>query len=116
MNFEQMIETAKALIAVPWCCKELKEAAQVWLDSINTPGERAAAEAFVKEAEEDACTIDDVIGFFSSPGAAAHFGDEQVKAKLAGLKDKKAHGEKYCDCDACALAVKVFENKAIILR
>ena len=115
MDLKQMIETANALIAVPWCCKELKDAAQNWLDSIGTAGERAAAEAFVKEAEEDACSIDDVMEFFSGPGAAAHFGEEKAKAKLKELEVKKANGEKYCDCDACALAVKIFENKDVIL-
>ena len=59
MTKQELIETTGTLIAAESCCQELKSAAQAWLDAVGKDGEKAAAEAFLKELKEDVCTIDD---------------------------------------------------------
>lgn len=115
MNFESMKATAEALIAVPNCCPELKAAGAAWLAAIGTDDEKAAARTFVEEAREDACDIDGTIEFFASPAAAAHFGAERASAMLRAAEAHKAAGGKYCNCEACSLAVDIFENADVIL-
>ena len=110
MTKQDLIETTKKLIAAPSCCQELKTAAQAWLDAAGTAGEKAAAEAFLKELKEDVCMIDQVIPFFESPRAVQYFGEEKAK-ELAALAHKvKADGGKWCFCDACAAGAKLLEN------
>jgi len=112
MNKQELIETTKTLIAAPSCCQPLKEVAQAWLDAVGTAGEKAAAEAFLKELKEDVCTIDDVIPFFESPRAVQYFGEEKAK-ELAALAHKvKADGGKWCFCEACAAGAKLIEDEA----
>ena len=112
MNKQELIETTKTLIAAPSCCQPLKDAAHAWLDAIGTAGEKAAAEAFLKELKEDVCTIDDVIPFFESPRAVQYFGEEKAK-ELAALAHKvKADGGKWCFCEACAAGAKLIEDEA----
>ena len=109
MDITKLVEATKAMIAVPYCCPELKKAAGDWLSAIGTPGEEAAAKAYVAELHEDVCTIDDAVEFFKSPHAAEHFGAEQAAAKLKEVLTKKANGEKYCGCEACSLGAFVME-------
>ena len=40
MNKEELMKKTKDLIAVPYCCSELKTAAQNWLDAVGTEKER----------------------------------------------------------------------------
>lgn len=116
MNIDQLIKTTRALIEVPYCCPELKKAAEAWLGSIGSDSERAAARAYVEELREDVCTIDDAIAFFSSPKAAEHFGKQEAAAKLTEVIKKKAQGEKYCGCEACSLGAQVLENSELLLK
>ena len=112
MNKQELIETTKTLIAAPSCCQPLKAAAQAWLDAAGTAGEKAAAEAFLKELKEDVCTIDDALGFFGSPKAAEYFGEEKAKELDAFAKQQKANGAKWCFCPACAEGAKLLESAA----
>ena len=110
MTKQELIETAKTLIAAPPCCQELKTAAQAWIDSVGTAGEKAAADALLAELKEDVCTIDQVIPFFESPRAVQYFGEEKAK-ELAALAHKvKADGGKWCICAACTAGAKLLEN------
>lgn len=45
---EKAIERTKELLS-NWCCDELKEAAQNWLDSIGTDKEKEAGKKYVLE-------------------------------------------------------------------
>jgi hypothetical protein len=110
MTKQELIETAKTMIAAPSCCQDLKTVAQTWIDAVGTAGEKAAADALLAELKEDVCTIDDVIPFFESPRAVQYFGEEKAK-ELAALAHKvKADGGKWCFCDACAAGAKLMEN------
>ncbi len=55
---QELIETAKAMIAAPSCCQDLKSVAQAWIDAVGTAGEKAATDALLAELKEDVCTID----------------------------------------------------------
>ena len=112
MTKQELIETTGALIAAPSCCQELKAAAQAWLDAVGKDGEKAAAEAFLKELKDDVCTIDDALAFFGSPRAVEYFGEEKAKELDAVAKKVKADGGKWCFCPACAAGAKLLENAA----
>lgn len=110
MTKQELIETAKAMIAAPSCCQDLKTIAQAWIDAVGTAGEKAAADALLAELKEDVCTIDEVIPFFESSVAVRYFGEEKAK-ELAALAHKvEADGGKWCFCDACAAGAKLLEN------
>ena len=51
----EMIENLKLrcqeLLAVPYCCDELKEATQAWLDAIGTDREKELGKALIAELE-----------------------------------------------------------------
>ena len=115
MNKNELVETVKSMIAAPSCCADLKAVGRNWLDAVGTAGEKAAAEALLKELGEDVCTLDDVLGFFASPAAEAHFGAEQAKAMLEHGRELKANGGKWCFCPACAAGAKILEDPDSLL-
>lgn len=115
MNKNELVETVKSMIAAPSCCADLKAVGRKWLDAVGTAGEKNAAEALLSELEEDVCSIDDVLGFFASPAAEAHFGAEQAKALLEQGRQVKANGGKWCFCPACAAGAKILENRDSLL-
>ena len=92
MTKQELIETAKAMIAAPSCCQDLKTVAQAWIDAVGTAGEKAAADALLAELKEDVCTIDDVIPFFESPRAVQYFGEAKAKELAAFAHKVKADG------------------------
>ena len=51
MTKQELIETAKAMIAAPSCCQDLKTVAQAWIDAVGTAGEKAAADALSGRTE-----------------------------------------------------------------
>ena len=55
-------------------------------------------------------TLDENEAFITSPKGAEVFGDRR-DAMLAHVKELKAKGEKYCDCDACKLAKSILDKK-----
>ena len=94
---DSLIEKTKALIAVEWTNADLKAAAQKYLDTVNDLEANAAAtKAYVAALEENVTTVDELA---QVPQFAEH---------AAGLKAK---GEKYCDCDACALGADILSKK-----
>ena len=115
MTKSEIVSICEQLIAVPYCCAELKEIGRAWIDSIGTADEQDAAAALIAELTEDICTIDDAIGFFSSPKAEEFMGAEAAKAKLESVLKEKEDGALYCGCEACTLGVKLLEAKDIIL-
>lgn len=56
-------ELTQDLLQAPSACKEVKEAAQNYLDAAGTEKEADAATAYVKELEADIMPIDGLISF-----------------------------------------------------
>lgn len=103
------------LVAVPYCCPELKDSANAWKAAACTEAEKVAAVALIQELKEDVMDVDHTIEFFKSPNAAKYFGPEIAAQKLEGLLQHKANGGKYCNCDACACGAELLEREAILL-
>jgi len=112
MTKENLIQTAKEMIAAPSCCAPLKAKAQAWIDN---PDDKAVAEEFITELEGDITPIDGLVAFANSPVPAKLFGEEGAKKFLAHANELKAGGAKYCDCAACTPGLKILENKKLIL-
>ena len=115
MEKKELIKTAEELIAVPWCCPELKEAAGKWIAAFGTENEHEAAEALVNELIEDVVPVDGALAFFAAPEAAEHFGAEEAARMAAHMRELKENGAKYCDCDACAKGAALLEAKDLLL-
>lgn len=108
-------ELTEDLLAAPSACAEVKESAQAYLNAVGTDKESDAAKTFVAELEEDIMPIDGLIAFAESDMGAKVFG-EGVKNVLMHAKDRKAAGEKYCDCPACAACEALLNQKDQILK
>ncbi len=115
MDKQELMSVCTELINNPPCCAELQAAGRAWLEAVGTPGEREAAEALLAELHEDVCTIDDAIGFFSSPFAAEHFGADTAKKMLEDARAAKDGGEKWCTCPACQRGAKLMEAADTLL-
>ena len=108
-------ELTADLLAAPSACKEIKEAAQNYLDAVGKEGEAEAAKAYVAELEADIMPIDGLIGFAGSEAGVGVFGAELAKNILAHAKEIKAAGAEYCDCPACAACKAILDKKAELL-
>ena len=97
-------------------CKEIKDAAQNYLDAVGKEGEAEAAKAYVAELEADIMPIDGLIAFAESDMGAKVFGADGVKNVLIHAKERKEAGEKYCDCPACAACEALLNKKDEILK
>ncbi|MDR1736972.1 MAG: pyruvate:ferredoxin (flavodoxin) oxidoreductase [Oscillospiraceae bacterium] len=95
---EKLTETVKTLIALDWAIPAIKEAGQNWLDA-KDDGEasKAASEALVAACEDGV----DV-------GDGSNFTGEYEK-----YWDKE---NKWCKCEACALAREVLANKDMLVK
>ena len=88
-KIEAMIEKVKALINAPSCCAEAKEAANKWLEAVNTEKQDEAAKALIEEIAADIIPIDGLIA-----------------------KKIKAEGARFCDCPACTAVAAILADKA----
>lgn len=109
-------ELTQDLLQAPSACKEIKTAAQNYLDASGTPEESRAAEAYVKELEADITPIDGLISFAGSQMGAQVFGTDGAKKILDHAEKIKAAGAKYCDCPACAACEALLQKKGEILK
>ncbi len=109
-------ELTADLLAAPSACKEIKEAAQNYLDAVGKEGEAEAAKAYVAELEADIMPIDGLISFAESDMGAKVFGADGAKNILIHAKERKEAGEKYCDCPACAACEALLNKKDEILK
>ena len=100
----------KELMNAGSCCKEAKEAAQNWLDSVGTDKEDEATRSYVSELKDDIIPVEGLIAFADSSKAKAIMGAEGAKALHAHGEEVKAAGGKYCDCDACKAAEAIVER------
>ena len=112
MTKENLIATVKELIAASSCNATLKVKAQAWIDS---PDNKIVAKEFVTELESDITPIDSLVSFANSPVAVKYFGEEGAKNFAAHANELKASGAKFCDCAACTPALKLLDNKELIL-
>ena len=90
-------ELTQDLLQAPSACKEVKEAAQNYLDAAGTEKEADAATAYVKELEADIMPIDGLISFAGSDMGAQVFGADDAKKILAHAEEIKASGAKSTD-------------------
>ena len=94
----------------------LKEAAQKWLDTMN---DRAAndqpSKDYIAALEQGVATIDELTAFVNSDKAKEIFGDKlgDMQAHAAELE---ASGAKYCDCEACKLALEILKDKDYLAK
>ncbi len=109
-------ELTEDLLAAPSACKEIKDAAQNYLNAVGTEKESEVSKAYVDELEADIMPIDGLIAFAESDMGAKVFGEEGAKNILIHAKDRKAAGEKYCDCSACAACEALLNKKSEILK
>ena len=107
-------ELTEDLLAAPSACKEIKDAAQNYLNAVGTEKESVVAKSYVDELEADIMPIDGLIAFAESDMGAKVFGEEGAKNILIHAKDRKAAGEKYCDCPACAACEALLNKKSEI--
>lgn len=114
MDKQTLIEKIKAMAAAPSCCPELTAAVQNYLHALGTDKEKSAAQNLIAEIEEDVTDVDGLVAFAHSERAKEIFGEAQ-KNFAAHADELKASGAKYCDCGACAPAVEILNNKAILL-
>lgn len=112
---EKAIERTKELLS-NWCCDELKEAAQNWLDSIGTDKEKEAGKKYVLELQDSIVTVDGMLAFLTTDEAKAKFGEETANKFYEHAKELKAQGVANCDCPACTAASAVLELKDEILK
>ena len=109
-------ELTQDLLQAPSACKEVKEAAQNYLDAAGTEKEADAATAYVKELEADIMPIDGLIAFAESDMGAKIFGAEMAKNVAAHGKEIKSAGAKYCDCPACAACEAILARKEELFK
>lgn len=109
-------ELTEDLLAAPSACKEIKDAAQNYLNAVGTEKESEVSKAYVDELEADIMPIDGLIAFAESDMGAKVFGEEGAKNILIHAKDRKAAGEKYSDCSACAACEALLNKKSEILK
>lgn len=112
---EKAIERTKKLLS-NWCCDELKEAAQNWLDSIGTDKEKEAGKKYVLELQDSIVTVDGMLEFLPTDEAKAKFGEETASKFYEHAKELKTQGVANCDCPACIAASAVLEVKDEILK
>ena len=109
-------ELTEDLLAAPSACKEIKDAATTYLNSVGTDQEADAAKAYVAELEADIMPIDGLISFAGSEMGAKVFGDDGAKKILLHAQEQKAAGARYCDCPACAACEALLDQKDSILK
>lgn len=112
---EKAIERTKVLLS-NWCCDELKDVAQNWLDSIGTDKEKEAGKKYVLELQDSIVTVDGMLAFLPTDEAKAKFGEETANKFYEHAKELKAQGVANCDCPACTAASAVLEVKDKILK
>ena len=70
---------------------------------------------YIAALEQGVATIDELTAFVNSDKAKEIFGDKlgDMQAHAAELK---ASGAKYCDCEACKLALEILKDKDYLAK
>ena len=98
-KIEEMIEKVKALINAPSCCAEAKEAANKWLEAVNTEKQDEAAKALIEEIAADIIPIDGLIAFAGSEDGKKIFGEEKAADQGRGREILRLSGMHSCCCN-----------------
>ena len=107
----RLADKTRQLIAQPQTRPELKEAAQAWLDTMEDgQANQTATRAYIEAMKANISTIDEAIAFMSSDTAKKMFGDKQPEM-LKADQARKAAGEKFCGCSACALVEEILKEQ-----
>lgn len=109
-------EKTKELISAPSCYQGLKDLAQKWLDSVDTPEEAKVTQEYLNELEADVLSIDSLIAFAGSENGEQIFGTEQAKHMVSQAQAAKENGTKYCICPACTAGGAILDKKEDILN
>lgn len=110
-----IVEKVKEVMAAPSCCPELKDAAQKYLDALDTAEEKEAAKVLLAELEEDVQDIDSTMAFFCSDAGKAYFGEERAAEMVEAAKKVKENGGTTCFCPACSAGQAILNKKEILL-
>ena len=114
-ELKNIIAKAQDMINAPSCYVDLKKKAQIWIDSIDTADEAAAAKSLIDEIKGDITTIDRLVAFAHSDHAVEIFGKDGAKKFAAHADELKASGAKFCDCQACTAGLAILEQKDRVL-
>lgn len=109
-------EMANEILKAESACKELKKAAQSYIDAVGTPDELTKAEALVKECEEDVLRCEDVCAFMKTDEAKKVLGAEVAANILVHEEELLEKGIEFCDCDGCIAAKRVLDNKEMFIK
>ena len=104
------------LIAAPSCYQGLRDLAEKWLNSKDTPEEAAVTKEYLAALEADVLSIDALIAFAGSEKGIQIFGNEQAKTMVSQAQAAKANGAKYCICPACTAGGAILDKKDEILK
>lgn len=109
---EYVIQKLNEMTSIPYCCEEAKAAAADWMKMLGTEKEAEQTEKLLAELEEDLLPIDNYIAFASSEAGINVFGGEEgAQKEILRTKERKAAGEKYCDCPACAAVLAILDKR-----
>ncbi len=114
----RLAELTEKLIAVDYVEQEVKDTGKAWLETMNdSKANEAAAEAYIAALEYSRASIDWVIDFAKSDKAVEVFGSREAADKmLAHHEERKAAGDKYCDCEACHLCNEILKDKDYLAK
>ncbi len=114
----RLAELTEKLIAVDYVEQEVKDTGKAWLETMNdSKANEAAAQAYIAALEYSRASIDWVINFAKSDKAAEVFGSREAADKmLAHHEERKAAGDKYCDCEACHLCNEILKDKDYLAK
>ena len=109
-------EIVNEILKAESACKELKDAAQNYLDSIGKDDEFAKAEELIKECEEDVLRCEDVCAFMKSDEAKKVLGAEVAANIYAHEHELLEKGIEFCDCSGCTAGKRVLDNKELFTK
>lgn len=109
MANKETVEKVKSLLE-GHCYGPLKEAAEDWLDKLDTEAEKLAEEKLKPMLKEGVATVNEMIELFGSEEGRAKFGGELADKIKGHAEELKEAGEKFCDCDACKKARSILED------
>ena len=66
--------------------------------------------ADLAELKEVLLSIEELIAFAKSENAVKYFGEDDAREMLKHAEERKAAGEKFCDCEACAAAAAIIDK------
>ena len=115
MTHTQLSQLVQALLDAPKSNPTVKEFAQSWFDAEGTEKQAELTKQLVSVAEQNIALIDEVIDYARSERAIQSLGEEGAAKLLQHAKDRKAEGEKFCDCSSCTVAKKIIDLKEEIV-